>query len=88
MKKRFAAAAGGLALVGAVAVPVGSAFGTSPQGRAIRCDILLQHVIELKAAYHATTDPQEQAFIARIGNRILDKYDRKGCDPSALPTLP
>ena len=88
MKKRLIAAAGGLAMLGAAAVPASSAFGTSPQGRALRCQVLLAHVQELHQAYLTTSDLDERAFIAQLETRYRNRYLNRGCNPADLPSFP
>ena len=88
MKKRFAVAAAGLALVGAAAVPASNAFA-SAKGRPFTCAALLKEINILHTEYHATgVTAQKQAIIALVGNRAVNKYANKGCDQSLLPPLP
>ena len=64
MKKALVAGALGLALTGAAAVPVQSAFGNAAQRQAQRCAGLVQTIQTLRAEYDSATDPNVKAMLA------------------------
>ena len=86
MKKAFIAGALGLALTGAAAVPLHSAFGNAAQRQAQRCAALVQTITILRAEYDAATDPNVKASLARGGQRVVNKATNLGCTIPPHPT--
>ena len=79
MKKALVAGALSLAVTGAAAIPVQSAFGNAADRREQRCAALVQTIQILRAQYDAATDPNVKAMIAAGGQRVVNKATRLGC---------
>jgi hypothetical protein len=87
MKKALVSGALGLAVLGAAAVPVQSAFGNAAQRQAQRCAALVQTIQLLRAEFDAATDPNVKAMIQAGGQKLVNKATRLGCTiPPHTPT--
>jgi len=86
MKRAWLVGALGLALTGAAAVPVQSAFGNAAQRQAQRCSTLVQTSQILRAEYDSATDPNVKAMLAAGGQKVVNKATRLGCTIPPHPT--
>jgi hypothetical protein len=97
MKRAWLVGALGLALTGAAAVPVQSAFGNAAQRQAQRCSTLVQTIQILRAEYDSATDPTEPRALmssSRSLNRpeVIDRHhavsnELEGTSPAACAAL-
>jgi hypothetical protein len=82
MKKHHVLAAVGVALVGAAALPAGSAFAKKPEGpvaKAIHCAILTSFDKQLDTQITGATDPTQIAVLQALEDSNDARITAAGC---------